>query len=299
MRQVEALRAAMLAGGVTAAARLMNVSQPSVSRLLMDLENEVGFQLFERANRRIKPTPECLLLYEEVQRVFSSLSHVAQRAEEIRQRGTGELRIGCMPSLSSGLLPKVVARFCRRFPDIHVTLLSRGSGTVVEWVSTGHVDVGIALRPTEVPGVERQVLVTANLVCAVPACHPLAARKVITADDLQSIDYIGLSDDRLSWSEIANVLSRAGVSPRRRVETQRAYTAYALVAEGLGVALVEPFTAHAFADRAVVTRPFEPGIPLAFYLFFPVERPKSQIVTEFCNELRQYLSEIGGGIDDP
>jgi DNA-binding transcriptional LysR family regulator len=292
MRQIEALRAAVLTGGASSAARLLNVSQPSVSRLLADLEREVGFSLFDRSNRRLRPTPECEVLYAEAEGLFAGLNGISARANEIRQAGLGQLRVACMPSLSSGVLPKVIGQFCRARPDVQISLSSYGSATVVDWVARGLVDVGIALKPLESPGVESQPLIATELVCAMPAGHRLARKSVIVPKDLSDVDFIGLTDDRLSWGAIANVMHEAGITPRRRISTQRAYTAYALVAEGVGVTVVEPFTAHAFRERGVVTRPFVPRIPLAFYLFFPIGKPPSGIAREFCTAVQEFLHRI-------
>lgn len=296
MRQIEALRAAVLTGGASAAARLLNVSQPSVSRLLSDLEREVGFPLFDRSNRRLRPTPECEVLYAEAERLFAGLSGIAVRASEIRQSGLGQLRLACMPSLSSGVLPKVVAGFLRDHADVQITLSSLGSATVVDWVARGMVDVGIALRPLESPSVDSQLLIATDLVCAMPTNHPLAAKSEIRPNDLAEVDFIGLTDDRLAWGAIGNALHEAGIIPRRRISTQRAYTAYALVAEGAGVTVVEPFTAHAFRDRGVTTRPFSPRIPLSYYLFFPSGKPPSGVAREFCAELQAFLERIAAPV---
>jgi len=292
MRQIEALRAAVLTGGASAAARLLNLSQPSVSRLLADLEREVGFPLFDRSTRRLRPTPECEILYAEAERLFAGVAGIAARAGEIRQTGLGQLAIACMPSLASGVLPKVVAAFCRERPEVQMNLISQASVTVVDWVSRGMVDVGIALRPMESPTVEARLLIATDLVCAIPPGHPLADKAVVEPRDLAGVDFIGLTDDRLSWGAITNVLHAEGIVPRRRLNTQRAYTAYALVAEGAGVTVVEPFTAHAFRGRGVVTRPFRPRIPLSYYLFFPTGRPRSGVTLDFCAALQAFLQKI-------
>jgi len=185
-----------------------------------------------------------------------------------------------------------VAQFCRARPQVQISLSSYGSATVVDWVTRGVVDLGIALKPLESPGVESELLISTELVCAMPANHPLAAKTVIQPRDLEEVDFIGLTDDRLSWGAISNVLHEAGITPRRRISTQRAYTAYALVAEGMGVTVVEPFTAHAFSERDVVTRPFVPRIPLTFYLFFPLGKPPSGVAREFCQAVREFLVRI-------
>ena len=76
-RGLQAFRSTMLTGSVSAAAGSMNLSQPAVSRLLKDLEQTVGFRLFDRIQGRLRPTPEALLLFEEVQRSFIGLDRIA------------------------------------------------------------------------------------------------------------------------------------------------------------------------------------------------------------------------------
>ena len=93
---------------------------------------------------------------------------------------------------------------------MQISLSSYGSATVVDWVTRGVVDLGIALKPLESPGVESELLISTELVCAMPANHPLAAKAVIQPRDLEEVDFIGLTDDRLSWGAISNVLHEAG-----------------------------------------------------------------------------------------
>lgn len=296
VRQIEAFRAVMITGSVTAASDLLAISQPSASRLIADLEQATGLPLFVRDKRRLTPTPEALLLLEEVDRLFLGLDTITERVRQIRDRGSGQLRLACLPTFSSSFLPKVVKSFAAEHPDVALTVVTRGSGVVVDWVADRRVDFGIAIRPTDLPGVESELLIDTALVCAMPAGHRLARKKVIEPHDLDGEDFIGLNDDRLSWDRADQILGEAGVRPKIRVTTQRAYVAYGLVAEGLGVALIEPFTAPLFYDRGVVARPFRPRIPLQFHLFFPIARPRSAMVRSFCGYLTHHVREHARGL---
>ena len=99
-RQIEAFRAAVALGSVTEAASALSVTQPAVSRLLADLEAELGFALFERIGRGVRATRQGRLLYEEVERSYIGLQAVRKRAALIRRGRAGSLRIAVMPAFA-------------------------------------------------------------------------------------------------------------------------------------------------------------------------------------------------------
>src|SRR5690606_38915260 len=84
IRQIEAFRAVMLSGSVVGAAKLLNVTQPGVSRTIGHLELHLGYELFERRGRRIFPTPEAEALYREVERLYVGVEQIGQAAMDIR-----------------------------------------------------------------------------------------------------------------------------------------------------------------------------------------------------------------------
>jgi len=111
-RQIEAFRAAVAQGSATAAADALFVTQPAISRLLADLEDAVGFSLFERQGRGLQPTVDGLRLYDAVERVYLGLETVAETARAIREGESGKIRIGALPVYADGLveLPEDLTR---------------------------------------------------------------------------------------------------------------------------------------------------------------------------------------------
>ena len=100
LRQLEAFRATMHAGTVVAAAGLLNVTQPAVSRLIAELEMRIGFALFERRGRRLVPTAEAQQLYREIERLHLGVERIAQVATDIRMQRAGALRLAVLPALA-------------------------------------------------------------------------------------------------------------------------------------------------------------------------------------------------------
>ncbi len=110
-RQIEAFRAVIETGKITAAADVLGTTQPSVSKLIADLEHVAGFGLFERRGRQVIPTQEALALYEEVERSFVGMSKISRVIEDIRDFRKGSLLVAGMPALALKFLPYVIAGF--------------------------------------------------------------------------------------------------------------------------------------------------------------------------------------------
>lgn len=121
-RQLEAFRAVMLTGGMTSATDLVRITQPAISRLIRDLEDEIGISLFERTGNRLRPTREAGILFKEVSRHFNGIQHIDKVASELRKSHMGSLRVACYtaPALSfmSGVIQSVIADR----PDVSVYL---------------------------------------------------------------------------------------------------------------------------------------------------------------------------------
>ena len=109
-RQVDAFRTVISTGTVTEAAAMLGISQPAVSRLISDFEEEVGFQLFQRSGRVLVPTDEARLLVEEVRQAVSGMEHIKDSAEAIGKFGHAHLNLVITPGVSSQLAPDLVGK---------------------------------------------------------------------------------------------------------------------------------------------------------------------------------------------
>ena len=118
LRQIEVFTAIMRTGSVTKAAKTLNVSQPSVSKVLKHTEARLGFPLFKRISGKLYPTPEAEILYSESARIDEDVDHLSQLAFELRDGGVGRVRFGCPPSLATHVLPMGIEAFRARCPDI-------------------------------------------------------------------------------------------------------------------------------------------------------------------------------------
>lgn len=295
-RQVEAFKAVIEKGSVTAAAMAMHVSQPSVSRLLRSLEDNVGFPLFAREKGRLLATPEAMLFYEEIQRYFRNFQRLAHTAADIRALARGNLRIGSFIALSLAVTPMVIKGFRQVNPEMNISCTTAQSRQIVDLVASRFADLGI-VDPVAVNSevhVERRWQF--RCVCALPLGHPLAANKVITAEHLARETVIGLEREFLGRHPSGAALYRR-LAPRLRLQVQQSIAACALVAEGVGVAIVDPFTAMYCRPTGIEVRALSISIPFEISMISSPAAPLSMAARQFLEMFEAELEQAGAHAD--
>ena len=295
-KQVEAFRAVMLSGSMTAAAESLHTSQPNISRLIAQLERGSGFKLFERIGGRLLPTDEGAALFADVERAFIGLHSLEKSAQNIRQGGTGQLRIAAVPSLSLTLLPKVIQRFRRENPDAAISIHTNDSPMVAHWAASQFCHVGLASYVgDDMPGVRTQKICDVPGVCIFPTGHRLAAHTTVKAEDLHGEEFISLSMNDGSRARVDRAFAADKEYRKLNLETPYAATVCSLVALGLGVSIVSPMVALEYLHRGIETRPFEPQIRFSTYLLLPEDRPQSLLSQRFSVLIMQMLNEAREG----
>lgn len=293
LRQVEAFRAVMLRGSISGAAEMLGLTQPAVSRLMRDMQDVLKLRLFTPRGTGIVPNAEANLLFEEVQRSFLGLDRIEHTAQEIKRARRGNLRIIAMAGPAHGILPRLIGRFKADHPDIFVTLHNHIAPTVLERVAMRQFDIGVSYAPTEYPGVDIEPLPQLDAVCVMPVAHPLAARQVIRAEDLHEQDLVNHGPGSHITVKLDALLRIAGVRVRETAEATSAEAMCRLVSQGLGIALLDPFTMTGVNDPAIAVRRFEPRLDYPVNLVFPSDTPRSRAVEEFTAMLRQEAT-MGG-----
>jgi len=295
-RQIETFRAVMDTGRITTAAELLNMTQPSASRLIADLEHAVGFQLFRREGRLVVSTPEAQALYEEVERSFVGMAEIARAVEDIRDYRRGSLMIAAMPALGLQFLPALIARFVALEPGISVSLRIRSSQAVLRHVSSQQFDIGFAAIEIKHPAVIRVPLVTAPMLAVLPPGHPLCRKAVLRPEDFHEQPFIALGSEISTRSEIDAFLALGKARPVLVAEAQLSFAICELVASGAGVSIVEPVTAAQFRRAGrVATLPLIPEQPFRYDVLRPALREPSLVTRRFLDLLHETM---GSGIFD-
>jgi DNA-binding transcriptional LysR family regulator len=291
-RQVEAFRAVMITGGMTAAAELIGVTQPAVSRLVRDFEGKLKLTLFDRRGNQITPTADAIALMAEVDRSFLGLSRILDLAQALRSQAAGSLRIVALPALAAGVLPRFVALFLKERPQVRAAIHGMTSHMVVEAVAAGQADVGYAVGSWDRPGFTFKPLPSPAVV-VLPKEHRLASRKVVGANDLAGERLVGIAAGTLFRSRIDAAL--ADVPRETVVETPWTQSACIMVEAGLGVGIVDVFSAAEFQDRGLVARRFVPEIDTGVLELHTRHGAVTKLAETFAAEFRAHLARVSQG----
>lgn len=278
--QIEAYRAVMLAGSVTEAANFLNVSQPGVSRLIMDLERSIGFDLFDRQPGKITPTPEGEIFFKHIQSTFDGIRHLDRVAEEIASLKHDCLRFAAFPAAALELAPLAIQGIHQAYPDLKMRLEVRSSSKILELISNKQIDIGLAAFPVEYPGVIIERIYQPLCPCIVPASSPLSNRRSVKWSDFSGETTLGISPELAVGKELRNALAVSDGELGNLVETTSSFAICKLAELGMGVGVVDPLTAAVFRDSSVVAIPFRPAVQFGFAVVLPEYSARSIAVTK-------------------
>lgn len=291
MRQIEVFRAVMMTGTVTEAARLLNVSQPAVSRLLRYTEDQLRVVLFVRQGGRLSPTEEAWTFYSRTERLFGELDDVRRTASELHKFSARRLNIAAIPVLAYGVVPKVVVGFRNRYPDISITVETRFTYETAKLVADNKVDLGLIFGPQEFPNVESEELFEAEIVCVAPADNPITRKPRVTWSDLVDQPLVTLRRTLPIGVMIDDAIRRMDPSALM-VEVTESSIACAIVGAGGGIAIVDNLSAAFNSPLNLAWRPFEPRIPLSIRVLTSPTRRPSTMTDNFIRHLREVAREI-------
>jgi DNA-binding transcriptional LysR family regulator len=297
-RQIEAFRCLMTSGTSIGAARKMNITQPAVSRLIADLEDTLGLRLFNRAKGRLEPTTAGVRFYRAVEENFLGLERLSQVAASIRNETPEGITIACLPVLSTTILPLMLKEFFKYHPTVPVTVDSCGGAEILMRLQDMKVDMAICLSFPPLAGIEVEPLTQVKMMCAMREDHRLAKQDTITPRDLEGENMIG-------WIPVAaqhygleqDTLTQAGTRVRHVIKTHTSHTRYAMVANGLGLSIVEPFAAKIWRHHGVVVRPFSADISYDYVLAYPGGSIRSELMHDFRDAALAVAKNYDFGFD--
>lgn len=267
---------------------MLNVSQPSVSKIVKHAETRLGFSLFTLVRGRLTPTEEAHILFREVDDLHSRIGTFQRAARNLRSTSEGHIRIGVLPSLALAITPRAIARFRRQFPlvtfevsaihndEFRDTLMSRESDFVI-----GH-QVPTDLEITSAPFCSGRL---GALFC--PGMIPLDS-DAVTLDLLRQHEVIGLSPG-VAIADLVGPIVSAATGGRPAISVRSVYIAAALARSCAGVAIVDEFTAQAFTGEELHFRPIAPAATFHLSVQHLATHPLSRLARSFIELKREMI----------
>ena len=255
--QLKVLLAVADTGGFSLASQRLAMSQPSVSRAVASLEEELGVKLLTRRRGAVSLTNVGVQIAMHARGVLAHSEAIRQEAGQVTGSYGGHLRIGSLPSLSAELVSPILARFHERHPGTEVELFEAPDEDVLYWVRSRSVDVGLVARTPADLDVTH--LRDTALVAVLPVTHSAAN---LTAVRLAALENAPFVVPRNGFERVvAELFAAEGLAPRVEFEVSETSSAVAIVAAGLGVTVV-PDLLPDEVPPSVVLRPLDPPVVL-------------------------------------
>lgn len=297
LKHIEVFNAIMLSGSVSAAARILNVTQPAVTQTLKHAEQQLGYALFLREKGGLKPTPEARHLYLRSKEIFEQVDELRRLAQSLKTSNLSQFRIAIVPSLSTKCLSTALSLFKTRHPHSAVSIKILHSDEIARAVALQEFDLGIAYGEIDLPSVDSEVLGVGHLVWveAAPAGH--VETTDISIAEMASREFIGIDKDDPVGKVLLGHLSESAVFSQIRLSAQTYQSALLLTLDGFGPCVIDSFTAGFSRDPTLSCRSISPRIPVAVSAVSVAQGRQRGDFDDFLQAFKTALSE--GGHNSP
>lgn len=293
LRHIEVFHAVYTNGSVSAAARALNVAQPSISKVLRHAESRVGFPLFHRSGGRLTPTDEARILFLEVDEIYARIGSLRQTSVNIGRGVNGLVRLAVMPGFALDVAPTAVAQFRRKFPTVSVDMHTIHHADIPKALTERSCDIAIAYDPMHHPRLSNVQIGTNELVLLFRPGDLPPGPEPIRLEVLEGLDFISLLHSGPLGALFNQAVERLDITVKQTVTINTMYIAASLVRQGLGVALVDEFTARACAAPDLHFRPVEPKLSFGVHCVHLAERPLSRLTKPFVQFLEAAMARSG------
>lgn len=295
LRQIEIFYHVYRTGSISGAARELNVSQPSVSKVLRHAEDQLGFDLFRRSKGRLTATPAAHELFREAEALYKRLASFNRSLENMRERKGGHLRLGVLPSLSLSVGPELAAQLCDDDDDLSLELTTLHSDEIGEALRENRTDLCIGFAPVEQDEITSRKVGSGGFV--------LVANRNLTEDGtapdlslVNDVDFIGLKDSGPLATMVSKALADNAIVPNEIISTHTYHVALSLVRKGAGLAITDQFTAYSHLGGGLHRYPL-PEIPqFEVHAAYQTDHPHSDLIDQTMEQLKSVLADLGRGI---
>lgn len=277
---------------ISAAAQSLFLSQPTLSRQLKELEEELGKQLFIRGSRKITLTEEGLLLRKRAEEIVELLDKTEKELSNSDEQVSGEIYIGAGETDGLRLIAKAAKELQEQYPQITYRIISGDAVDITERLDKGLIDFALLLEPVDISKYSYLKFPVKDVwgVLMRRDC-PLAEKKSISPKDLQDLPLI-VSRQALDGSELTQWLKN-GSEQLNVVSTYNlVYNASLMVDEGLGVALCLDKIINVSGDSSLCFRPLKPRLEVGMNLVWKKYQVFSKAAEKFILKMQESVGSL-------
>lgn len=276
----------------TRAAESLYISQPTISKMIRNLELELEADLFYREGKSVRMTDAGEILFTKAQNIVESFTSLSSELDSLRNLEQGHIRIGLPPMVGASFFPSVIGQFHRRYPQVTIRLHEDGAKKVEEDVETGLLDIGMVVLPVNTAKLHCFTFIEEKLELLVPVGHRLEGADYVTLKELAEEEFVLFREDFTLHDRIITECVKAGFQPKVVYESSQWDLISKMVAVGMGIALLpETICRDMDRSRVVVIPVTEPVIPWQLGMVWRKDRYLSFAAREWISFAKGLLGE--------
>jgi DNA-binding transcriptional LysR family regulator len=292
LRHIEVFHAVYVNGSVSAAARMLNVSQPSVSKVLRHAESLLGFPLFHRTSGRLIPTEDAHTLFGEVAEIQDRVLALREATRNLKRGAGALLRISALPSIALDAIPTTVAQFLRKHPDTRFDLQTVHHADLLRKLYERETDIAVAFEVPPGAPLDRFWLGAGELVVLYREDDMPNAPARIGLEELAGRPLVSLAASGPVGQLFSAEVLRLGVELNEVVSARTFHIATALVRLGVGMTVVDNLTARASLGPGLSMRPLKSRLTFDLNAMYLKDRPPTALGISFLKTLARTIEAM-------
>jgi LysR family transcriptional regulator, nitrogen assimilation regulatory protein len=293
LRQLRSFAAVVEEGSINRAAIRLHCAQPSVSVQMRHLEEELGLPLLDRRARGVVPTAAGERFYADCLKILGDVESARQRMDDWSREVSGALAAGIIPTISKGVLPKVLPDYTNGYPNVDIRIAEAYSGTLTGWVLDGDLDFALVTEPPHDPSLAQKIVSSEPLVLVSGRASRLVPGEPVNLREIAPIKLLFPSQRHSLRTIIERHVAAGDIAVDRIIEIDGLYATLQFLRHSDWSSIIPVTTLAEDIDdpRLTVSPIVTPVTRLDYYLIHQTRRPLTQPALRLIERLTAVLSE--------
>ncbi|EIT85962.1 HTH-type transcriptional regulator [Fictibacillus macauensis ZFHKF-1] len=270
----------------TKAANILFLSQPSLSKMVKSLEEELQVQLLDRSGRQLQLTDAGEAVYEHALRILHAMDELSSSLYDVLQLKKGKITLGIPPVISTLYFPKIIGDFKKKYPQITMQLMEYGANKMEEEVANGTLDLGISVLPVDEEAFDVLPFKQDEMTLIVSAEHPFAKAEKVSLNQLEQESFIFFTEEFALYDRMVATCRQAGFEPTIAYKSSQWDFMAGLVGENMGISFLPHSLYNKLHNDNIVSVSLE-GEAIPWHLGIVMKKGKYKSYA-----LRQFLAHL-------
>ena len=290
-RHIEVFYSVFIHGSVTKAAHDLNVTQPSISKILSQSESDLGIKLFERLNKKMIPTQEAKILFPYAQKIHNNLSNFKKVSSNLVEKPQGDLNIAATHALGIDYLPEAISKFSALNSKATFETVTLHYEEIIKQVLELKVDVGIVYDPVPHDDLINQPIINGKFVVIAPQSF-FPNKTEVNIVDIKTRPFIKITDKvgprGPLGSKLEEYLLKNSLNFNPTFNTETYQVALALVSKGMGITITDKISAESSSHPNIKILELKPDLEFSLEIVYSKSNPLSLINKSFISFLSNF-----------